>query len=85
MGAQEKRTFNIMKAKDFDKKFEFGQDLTDNLDLSGSRRVNQEPKRVNIDFPVWVVEQLDKQSKRLGISRQALVKVWVAEKLKEGV
>ena len=74
-----------MKGKDFDKKFEFGQDLTDNLDLSGSRRVNQETKRVNIDFPVWVVEQLDKQSKRLGISRQALVKVWVAEKLKEGV
>ena len=74
-----------MKAKDFDKKFELGEDLTDNLDLSGSRRVNQEPKRVNIDFPVWVVEQLDKQSKRLGISRQALVKVWIAEKLKEGV
>jgi len=74
-----------MKAKDFEKKFEFGQDLTDNLDLPGSRRVNQETKRVNIDFPVWVVEQLDKQSKRLGISRQALVKVWIAEKLKEGV
>ena len=74
-----------MKAKDFDKKFELGEDLTDNLDFSGSRRVNQEPKRVNIDFPVWVVEQLDKQSKRLGISRQALVKVWIAEKLKEGV
>ena len=74
-----------MKGKDFDKKFEFGQDLTDNLDLSGSRRVNQETKRVNIDFPVWVVGQLDKQSKRLGISRQALVKVWIAEKLKEGV
>ena len=74
-----------MKAKDFDKKFELGEDLTDNLDFSGSRRVNQELKRVNIDFPVWVVEQLDKQSKRLGISRQALVKVWIAEKLKEGV
>ena len=74
-----------MKAKDFDKKFELGEDLTDNLDFSGSRRVNQEPKRVNIDFPLWVVEQLDKQSKRLGISRQALVKVWIAEKLREGV
>ena len=74
-----------MKGKDFDKKFELGEDLTDNLDFSGSRRVNQETKRVNIDFPVWVVGQLDKQSKRLGISRQALVKVWVAEKLKEGV
>ena len=74
-----------MKAKEFDKKFESGEDLTDNLDFSKSRRVNQEAKRVNIDFPLWVVEQLDKQSKRLGITRQALVKVWIAEKLKEAV
>jgi hypothetical protein len=74
-----------MKAKDFDKKFELGEDLTDNLDFSGSRRINQELKRVNINFPVWVVEKLDKESKRLGISRQALVNVWIAEKLEEGV
>jgi hypothetical protein len=74
-----------MKAKDFDKKFESGDDLTDNLDFSKARRVNQESKRVNIDFPLWVVEQLDKQSNRLGITRQALVKVWIAEKLKEAV
>ena len=47
-----------------------------------ARRVNQESKRVNIDFPTWVVEGLDKQAKRLGITRQALVKVWIAEKLK---
>jgi len=72
-----------MKAKDFDKKFESGEDLTKQLDFSKARRVNQESKRVNIDFPVWVVGQLDKQSKRLGITRQALVKVWIAEKLKE--
>lgn len=74
-----------MKAKEFDKKFESGEDMTDDLDFSKARRVNQEPKRVNIDFPVWVVEALDKQSKRLGITRQALVKVWIAEKLKETV
>ena len=74
-----------MKAKEFDKKFEAGEDLTDDLDFSKARRINQEPKRVNIDFPVWVVKQLDKQSKRLGITRQALVKVWIAEKLKEAV
>ena len=74
-----------MKAKEFDKKFESEKDMTNDLDLSKSRRVNQEAKRVNIDFPVWVVEQLDKQSKRLGITRQALVKVWIAEKLKETV
>lgn len=74
-----------MKAIDFDKKFEAGEDMTDDLDFSKARRVNQEPKRVNIDFPAWVVERLDKQSKRLGITRQALVKVWIAEKLKEVV
>lgn len=74
-----------MKAKEFDEKFESGEDLSDFLELSKARRVNQEPKRVNIDFPTWVVEQLDRQSKRLGISRQALVKVWIAEKLKETV
>jgi trehalose-6-phosphatase len=74
-----------MKAEEFDKKFEAGDDLTDELDFSKARRVNQEPKRVNIDFPAWVVEGLDKQSKRLGITRQALVKVWIAEKLKEAI
>ncbi|MFZ5769840.1 MAG: type II toxin-antitoxin system BrnA family antitoxin [Thermodesulfobacteriota bacterium] len=74
-----------MKAKEFDEKFEAGKDLTDDLDFSKARRVNQEVKRVNIDFPAWVVEGLDKQSKRLGITRQSLVKVWIAEKLKEAV
>ena len=74
-----------MKAKEFDRKFESGEDMTDDLDFSKARRINQQPKRVNIDFPAWVVEKLDKQSKRLGITRQALVKVWIAEKLKEAV
>lgn len=72
-----------MKAQEFDEKFESGEDLTDDLDFSKARRVNQESKRVNIDFPTWVVEGLDKQAKRLGITRQALVKVWIAEKLKD--
>ncbi|MFN2353686.1 MAG: type II toxin-antitoxin system BrnA family antitoxin [Desulfopila sp.] len=71
-----------MKAKEFDKKFEAGEDLSNELDFTKARRVNQEPKRVNIDFPSWVVDDLDKHAKRLGISRQALVKVWIAEKLK---
>ncbi len=74
-----------MKAREFDGKFEVGKDMTDDLDFSKARRVNQELKRVNIDFPVWVVEKLDKQSKRLGITRQALVKVWIAEKVEEVV
>jgi hypothetical protein len=74
-----------MKAEEFDKKFEAGEDLTENLDFSKARRVNQESKRVNIDFPAWVVQDLDKHSKHLGITRQALIKVWIAEKLKEAV
>ncbi|MCB2181103.1 MAG: hypothetical protein KQH63_03640 [Desulfobulbaceae bacterium] len=74
-----------MKAKEFDKKFDAGEDMTGDLDFSKARRINQEPKRVNIDFPAWVVTKLDKESKRLGITRQALVKVWIAEKLKEAV
>jgi len=72
-----------MKAREFDEKFESGEDLTGELDFAQARRVNQEIKRVNIDFPSWVVEGLDKQAKRLGITRQALVKVWIAEKLKD--
>ena len=72
-----------MKAVDFDKRFEDGEDLTEELDFSQARRVNQAPKRVNIDFPAWVVEELDKEAGRLGITRQALVKVWIAEKLKK--
>ena len=74
-----------MKPKKFDEKFDSGEDLTDDLDFSKARRVNQTPKRVNIDFPTWVVEDLDRRSKRLGITRQALVKVWIAEKLQESV
>lgn len=72
-----------MKAREFDEKFEAGEDLTNDLDFPKARRVNQEGRRVNIDFPTWVVEGLDKQAKRLGITRQALVKVWIVEKLKE--
>jgi len=74
-----------MKAKEFDEKFDSGEDMMKYVDLSKARRVNIEPKRVNIDFPAWVVEKLDKESKKLGITRQALVKVWIAEKLKEAV
>ena len=70
-----------MKTQEFDEKFESGEDLTTVLDFSKSRRVNQAGKGVNIDFPTWVVEGLDKQAKRLGITRQALVKVLIAQKL----
>jgi len=69
-----------VKAKEFDAAFDRGEDVTQYLDKSKTRRVNAELKRVNIDFPVWVVASLDREARRLGITRQSLVKMWIAEK-----
>jgi hypothetical protein len=69
-----------VKAKDFDDAFDRGEDVTKYLDKAKARRVNVELKRVNIDFPVWVIDSLDKEARRLGITRQSLVKMWIAEK-----
>ena len=71
-----------MKAEDLDKVFDDGEvDITDYLDLSKAFRLGQELKRVNVDFPVWMIERMDKESSRLGVPRQSLIKVWIAEKL----
>ena len=71
-----------MKAKtteQFDKRFDDGGDVADMLDISKARRVNQDPERVNVDFPLWMVHELDKEARRLGIARQALIKTLVAK------
>lgn len=70
-----------MKAKEFDKKFEAGENIFQHLDLNGAARPGQSQKRVNVDFPAWMVSRLDKEAKRLGVPRQSLIKVWIAEKL----
>jgi len=70
-----------MKAKDLDKKFDEGKDITKHLDLSKARWPKQEQKRVNVDFPVWMIHSLDKEAKRLGIPRQSLIKMLIAERL----
>ncbi len=71
-----------MKAKDLDKIFDDGKvDITDYLDLTKAFRPGQELKRVNVDFPTWMIDRLDKESSRLGVPRQSLIKVWIAEKL----
>ncbi len=72
-----------MKAKDFDQAFEQGKDISEYLDLSSARRPELESKRVNVDFPVWMVHQLDKEAKRLGVTRQSIIKMWLSEHLKE--
>ena len=70
-----------MKASEFDEMFDRGEDVTPYLDLTKIKRPNQEPRRVNVDFPTWMVNSLDREAKRLGITRQALIKVWIAERL----
>jgi CopG antitoxin of type II toxin-antitoxin system len=74
-----------MKAKDFDRDFDAGVDLTKSLDLSKARRVNQEQRRVNVDFPTWMIESLDREANKLGVTRQSIIKVWLAERLEKSV
>ena len=70
-----------MKAGDFDQKFDAGADVSGDVDWRKARRPNLEPKRVNVGFPAWVVEALDREARLLGVTRQALVKLWIAERL----
>ncbi len=72
-----------MKAEEFDKKFDEGEDVSQYLDFSKARRPIQEQRRVNVDFPLWMIQQLDKEAKRLGVPRQSIIKLWVAERLKK--
>jgi hypothetical protein len=73
-----------MKAKKFDKEFDENKsDIIDDIDLSTIKRSNQEQKRVNVDFPIWMVEFLDKEAARLGVTRQSIIKVWLAERLEQ--
>jgi hypothetical protein len=72
-----------MKAKELDKKFDEGKDILSHLDLSKARRPNQEQKRVNVDFPLWMIQSLDKEAKRLGVPRQSIIKIWLAERLQK--
>lgn len=71
-----------MKASEIDKKFDDNQeDILEYFDTSKIKMINEEPKRVNIDFPSWMVKSLDKEAKHVGVSRQAVIKMWLAERL----
>jgi hypothetical protein len=72
-----------MKAKDFDAQFDRGDDVTHALDLSKAHRLGQQPRRVNVDFPEWMIGSLDKEAKRLGVTRQSIIKVWIADRLEK--
>lgn len=70
-----------MKAKELDKRFDEGEGIINHLDLTKARRPNQEQRRVNVDFPIWMIQSLDKEAKRLGVPRQSIIKIWLAERL----
>ena len=74
-----------MKAKEFDKKFDDGKDISKYLDVSKAKRPEQEQKRVNVDFPLWMIHLLDREAKRLGVARQSIIKVWIAERLERAI
>ena len=70
-----------MKAKSFDRKFDDNRDVTGDLDLTTLRRATQAQRRVNVDFPTWMIESLDSEASRLGVTRQSIIKIWIAERL----
>ncbi len=73
-----------MKAKDFDEKFDDNkQDIIDDLDLSTIKRPNQKQQRINVDFPSWVIDSLDREAGRIGVTRQSIIKLWLVERLEE--
>jgi hypothetical protein len=72
-----------MKASELDQRFDDGEDITSELDLGKVRRPNREQRRVNVDFPVWMIDSLDREARRLGVTRQSIIKVWIAERLEK--
>lgn len=70
-----------MKAEEFDRRFDDGEDVTAELDLTKVRRPGEEPRRVNVDFPSWMVDALDREARHLGVTRQSIIKMWIAERL----
>ena len=70
-----------MKAREFDRRFDRGEDISKYLDMTKARRPGQQHKRVNVDFPLWMIHLLDKEARRLGVPRQSIIKVWIADRL----
>jgi len=70
-----------MNTENFDEKFDNGEDITSYLDMNTIRRPLYEQRRVNVDFPIWIIEALDNEAVRLGVTRQSIIKVWIAERL----
>ena len=72
-----------MTAKEFERRCDASEDITPYIDKSTMRRPGLEARRVNVDFPEWVISMLDAQSKRIGVSRQSLIKLWISERIQQ--
>jgi len=72
------------QASEFDQEFDDGENILEHLDLSKVRRPAEEQKRINMDVPVWMLDALDREAKRLGVTRQSIIKIWLAERLQAG-
>jgi hypothetical protein len=72
-----------MKAKTFDQKFDNGEEVLDLLDINKAKRSSREKRRVNVDFPIWMIESLDQEAKRMNVSRQSIIKIWLADRLEK--
>ena len=73
-----------MKAKTFDQTFDDNhEDMINALNLSTLKRPNQSQKRINVDFPLWIIDSLDKEARRIGVTRQSIIKLWLAERLEK--
>jgi hypothetical protein len=72
-----------MKAKKFDDAFDRGEDVSRFLDKSKARRPGERQRRVNVDFPEWMIEALDRAARRVGVTRQSIIKLWLAQKIED--
>ncbi|WP_282040798.1 type II toxin-antitoxin system BrnA family antitoxin [Halomonas alimentaria] len=72
-----------MKATELDRRFDDDDDITEELDLDNARRPLRKQKRVNVDFPTWMIDSLDREAARLGVTRQSIIKIWLAERLEQ--
>jgi len=71
-------------AEEFDRIFDEGkEDMTEYLDLSTLQRASDLVKRVNVDFPLWMIDALDREASRIGVARQAIIKMWIDERLSQ--
>jgi hypothetical protein len=78
-----KNAKTTITAEELDRRFDAGEDISEFLDWDKARRPGLEPRRVNVDLPAWMIQQLDRQADLIGVTRQSIIKVWLSERIKK--